>query len=119
MTKKRNGHTLEGDLALVRAALIHLDPNWGYRRWFRIGAAIHTVTHGSKEGLALFDSWSSQSKTRYAGTEAVAKQWANFKRGKGLPIGIGTLLWLVEQTGISCDAVRREAAAMGRGGDER
>lgn len=98
-------------LNIIRAALPYLDPSFGYPDWFRIGAAVHGATHGSQDGLALFDLWSSGSKSRYPGCPGIERQWKYYSNNRGRPITMGTLRWYVEREGIEWSTILRDAGA--------
>jgi hypothetical protein len=81
-------------------ALINLDACCGHTEWFRIGAALHSATEGSEEGLEAFDWWSSRCRTKYPGRRRIEYQWQTYGRGPGL-IRLPTLIHYLEQEGVS------------------
>lgn len=101
-------------LPVLRAALRYFDANCGHDRWFRIGAVIYTETDGSGEGLALFDSWSSRSRSKYPGRRGIERQWGYYGKHRGRPITMGTLIRLLDEEGVSWETVKREADKEGR-----
>lgn len=92
------GVTSPGMLALIAAALEYLDPSCDYDRWFRIGAAIHTATHGNDDGFALFDEWSSLSH-KYPGRRSLENRWKGYDRPVERPITVATLIRFATQEG--------------------
>jgi len=87
------------------AALLEcLDPDMGYDDWCRVGMALYNETHGSDEGLTLFDSWSSGGD-KYKGARETSKKWGSFKLDHPNPLKIGTLIFMVNATGMGSAAI--------------
>jgi hypothetical protein len=66
----------------AQEALDGLDPDMCMDEWVQVGFALYDGTHGSSEGLALWDGWSSGSGKYKAGD--CARRWAGFKAGGGV-----------------------------------
>ena len=98
----------QGRLALASVALRYLDASCGHGEWFRIGAAIHTFTGGSPEGLQIFDEWSATS-FKYPGRRTLERQWTYYGRNGGRRVTLGTLRRYLQEAGISWAAVTAEA----------
>lgn len=96
-------------IAVLRAALRYLDSHCDYNTWFRIGAAIHTITNGGADGLDLYLTWSSTSP-QYRGPRSVEYQWQSFGRNRGNRMGMPTLRRFVEQTRTEWATVLAEAS---------
>lgn len=64
-------------------ALERLDPNMVMDDWVKVGMALHDGTHGSEEGLDLWDTWSQQGAEKYKGRRDLARRWKGFKPGGG------------------------------------
>jgi hypothetical protein len=96
-------------MATLTLAVSHLDPDCLVDEWFRIGAALHSVTGGHEDGLDLFDAWSSQAKTRkkYPGRRRIEYQWERYGRGPG-SIKLGTLKHYLREAGTSWPEVVSE-----------
>lgn len=69
------------DLQEIKSPLDAIDPDIGRAPWLNVGMAIHHTTGGSKEGLNLWDSWSSKGE-KYRPGECAAT-WKTFK-GSGI-----------------------------------
>lgn len=64
------------------AALDALDPDMSMDEWAMVGFAIYDGTHGSIEGLNLWDHWSSGGEKYKEGD--CARRWRGFKPGGGV-----------------------------------
>lgn len=64
-------------------ALEALDPDMAMEDWVRIGMALHDGTHGSEEGLDLWDEWSKRAVEKYRGRRDLARRWKGFRPGRG------------------------------------
>lgn len=95
-------------LAIVLVALRYLDASCSHGEWFRIGAAIHTFTAGSPDGLELYDAWSATS-WKYPGYRTLERQWGYYFRNGGRRVTIGTLRRYLLEAGISWTTVLAEA----------
>ena len=72
--------SISTDLSQLQALVEKLDPDMGYDDWVHVGMALYNETGGSDEGLALFDSWSSQG-SKYNGNRELQTKWRSFKLG--------------------------------------
>lgn len=70
------------EMGMIQAAeaLRGLDPDMGMRLWAQVGMALHDGTHGSSEGLAMWDEW-SQGGEKYKNHKDLASRWRGFKAG--------------------------------------
>ena len=64
-------------------ALQPLDPDMSMDEWVQIGFALYDGTHGSDEGLEMWDAWSSNSGGKYKPGDC-ERRWRGFKRGGGV-----------------------------------
>ena len=101
-------------LKMLRVALQCLDASCGHDEWFRIGAAVHTMTNGHSEGLKLFDDWSRNSR-KYPGRRRMECQWGSYDKHTGNRMGMPTLRRFVEQTETTWAWVCAEADLGDRG----
>jgi len=101
-----SGSTHPYTLALLRAATSYLDADSYYEKWFRIGAAIYTVTSGRPDGFEVFNDWSASGR-KYPGRSKVRKQWEYYSHNRGRPITMGSLRRYVEEAGVSWASGRR------------
>lgn len=85
--------------AEIAALLGHLDPDLGYDDWLRVLMAVHFETEGSDSGLALVDAWSSRGE-KYRGSHEVAQKWRSFQPDPITAYAMGTLMRMVETTGV-------------------
>lgn len=72
------------EVGMVQAAetLRELNPDMSMNEWAQVGFAIYDGTHGSSEGLAMWDEW-SQGGDKYKPGDC-AKRWRGFKPGGGV-----------------------------------
>jgi hypothetical protein len=72
------------DIGMAQAAeaLGALDPDMTMNEWVQVGFAVYDGTHGSQEGLELWDAW-SQGGDKYKPGDC-AKRWRGFKPGGGV-----------------------------------
>lgn len=89
---------------MLAALVDRLDPDMGYDDWYRIGMVIYNETHGSDDGLVLFDNWSSRGD-KYKGYGETSKKWRSFNPNHPNPVKIGTLIYLVNATGNDAAAI--------------
>lgn len=61
-------------------ALAKLDPDMTMNEWAQVGMALHDGTHGSQEGLDIWDGWSSGGD-KYKGRRDCETRWRGFKAG--------------------------------------
>jgi hypothetical protein len=69
----------EQGMKLAVEALATLDPDMAMNDWVKIGFAIHDGTHGSAEGLWLWDEWSSGGEKYKEGD--CSRRWKGFESG--------------------------------------
>ena len=72
--------SISTDLSQLQALVEKLDPDMGYDDWVHVGMALYNETGGGDEGLAVFDSWSSQG-SKYNGNRELQTKWRSFKLG--------------------------------------
>lgn len=82
----------------LHSLINQLDPDRSYEDWVHVGMIIHNETDGSDEGLVMFDDWSKRGG-KYKGTEEIETKWHSFKNYTGKPLGMGTLIHMVNQRG--------------------
>lgn len=68
----------------VESALLWLDPNEEYDRWWKIAAAVQCELGDS--GFAVWDYWSSKGK-KYPGKRTMLEKWKSFDPDKGITGG--------------------------------
>lgn len=95
-------------MMLLRVLLSHIDPDCDYDRWCRAGMALYTETRGSKEGLALFDEWSSAGTQKYAGSASTEAKWRSFSLDVENPCKIGTLFHFAKENGFPPEMIYTE-----------
>ena len=95
-------------IAMLAALLECLDPDMAYDDWCHVAMVLHHETHGSNEGLTLFDDWSSHGE-KYKGVNETSKKWASFDLDHAHPLRLGTLIYLVQQAGHDAQAILAEA----------
>lgn len=78
------------DLSELEALLETQDPDAAYNEWIRVGLALHHETQGSREGLLLWDRWSSRS-AKYKGLADLEPHWRSFSASAQNPITLGSL----------------------------
>jgi hypothetical protein len=69
----------EQGMKLAQEALATLDPDMAMNDWVKVGFAIHDGTHGSAEGLWLWDEWSSGGEKYKEGD--CSRRWRGFESG--------------------------------------
>ncbi len=82
-------------------ALGFIPPDIDRDQWIMVGMAIHSLAHKSQrldDGLALWDRWSAQSKTKYKGIRDVIANWTSFKANND-GINLGSLYHLARKYG--------------------
>jgi len=99
--KPRSGAEVDGlDMPLLLSALGHIDPDAGYGTWLSVGAGLHHGTHGSTDGLALWDEFSTRgSKYR---TGECEYRWGTFsltRRGSQKVATIARVYALARESG--------------------
>lgn len=77
----------------LEAALAHIPADIDYGDWFRIACAIYAAL--GDDGFSLFDRWSSESSTKYKGTEDCERKWQQCAKVRA--INPGTIYWLADQ----------------------
>lgn len=95
--------------AELRALLEQLDPDVEYGDWTKVSMAIHHVTGGSEDGLAIFDEWSRRG-SKYKGSSEIRVKWRSFKTDRVNSYNIGTIINMVKTNGVDWMAVCSEAA---------
>src|SRR5262249_4681368 len=81
------------------------DDDLDWHGWITIGMALWRGTGGSKEGEAVFLTWSRKWPKYIAGTEAekarfdrnTAERWEAFRKCPPKKIRVGTIFWLADQ----------------------
>lgn len=96
--KRPIGRPTQQTSRLLRQCLNHLDPDMSYPQWFLVGAAAFNVTHGSDDGFALFDQWSSKGH-KYKGKPETGALWMYYKPDHPRPATMGTIRYMVEAKG--------------------
>lgn len=86
----------------------NLDPDNSYDDWTRVGMALHSTTKGSKEGLNLFDRWSSRGN-KYEGRSETTSKWRSFDRGSNNPVSVGSLIHINKEQGHDVSTVLNAA----------
>jgi len=71
------------DLSELETMLRGKNPDCSYDAWIRVGMAVHHATHGSADGLALWDQWSARAPGKYKGTDDLRTHWLSFNSGPG------------------------------------
>jgi hypothetical protein len=64
-------------------AMQALDPDMSMDEWVQVGFALYDGTHGSDEGLEMWDAWSSNSGGKYRPGDC-ERRWRGFKPGGGV-----------------------------------
>lgn len=64
----------------LRKLLEPIDPDTDYLSWVNVGMALHHASEGSREGLAVWDEWSSQG-AKYKGKRDLVPHWESFQGG--------------------------------------
>ena len=95
------------DIETALAALSVLSPDMGYDEWKNVGQALHSVDTGL---VSQWDEWSRGSNKYIEGEPA--KKWQTFKSDGG--IGIGTLIYLADQTGQQWRPQQRQRLHQGQ-----
>ena len=67
-------------MAQAQEKLDELDPDMTMNEWAMVGMALHDGTHGSEEGLAMWDAWSSGGE-KYKSRRDLVNRWNGFKAG--------------------------------------
>lgn len=97
--RDRSNRRMPPTLAIAAAAVSVLDASCDYLMWFKVAAAIHTITEGSEEGLDVFDAWSAQSY-KYPSRRRIEYMWQSIGRYQGeRRMGMGTLARIVKEEG--------------------
>ena len=94
--------------AEISALLKQIDPDIEYGDWTKVGMAVHHVTGGSDEGLAIFDEWSGRG-AKYKGTGEIRNKWRSLKSDRENCYNIGTIINMVKAKGIDWKAACAEA----------
>lgn len=105
----------EAGMSAAWEALEKLDPDMAMDDWVRVGMAIHDGTHGSEEGLDLWDTWSQQASEKYKGRKDLARRWKGFKPGGGTTRATLFRNDFAKVGGEPAAPVRREAHAGAEG----
>ena len=82
----------DADARLASEALNHLDPSMPYPEWLQVGMAL---TQLGRDGLALWDSWSSGSEKYQEGL--CDRKWRSFARDG---VKLGTLFHMAKNRGF-------------------
>lgn len=90
--------------AEISALLEQLDPDMEYGEWTKISMAVHHVTGGSDDGMAIFDEWSRRGG-KYKGIGEIRTKWRSFKTDRVNSYNIGTIINMVKAKGIDWMAV--------------
>ena len=85
------------ELFAIKSALAGISPDCGYDDWIKIGMAIHAWDKDL--GLRIWDEWSEQAKTKYAGFTKLDQHWRSFSTSGR--IRLGTLFHIAEEAGWS------------------
>jgi hypothetical protein len=64
--------------ALVKHALLCLDPRCSDEQWRAIGAAAYRATNGSEEGLEIFKRWSRTGGETHEKRPCLRRQWRDY-----------------------------------------
>ena len=100
---RRNGTPVVGDLAEIRKALEHIDPDMEQPQWCRVFYMVKDhLPAGGEDVLAVLDEWSSgelrgEPSLKYSGIDNVTHQWDSTKPDGTLHIG--TLFYEAAQLG--------------------
>lgn len=81
---EKEGTQSEYESSELAQLIEDLDPDCDYNQWLKIGMALHNATGGSREGIEIWDSWSSNGK-KYVGKRDLVPHWRSF-RGSGITI---------------------------------
>lgn len=109
----RAGKNPHAELWLLEAALVVIPREYAdaYDSWIRVGAALHTATTGSAEGLWLWDEW-SQGSAKYEG--GTPEKWRSFATSSETRAGAGTIFHMANNADASwrSKALAARAAAL-------
>lgn len=77
----------------IRTLLAGEDPNAAYNEWLEVGMALHHETGGSRDGLLLWNEWSSQATgpDKYKGIADLEPHWRSFSSKAAGAVTLGTL----------------------------
>jgi len=81
---------LGAELQELRELLESQDPDASYDDWLRVGMALHHETSGSRDGFALWDTW-SRGGAKYKGIDDLMPHWASFKSDAQNAVTLGSL----------------------------
>jgi RecA-family ATPase len=87
-----------GDVGRIGSAVLKLDPNMPYTDWVKVGQAIHHETEGDRDGLLLWDDWSTGGAD-YPGFEELEAKWDTFGLSSAAPVTGGTLYKMATDAG--------------------
>ncbi len=85
-------------MPLLVALLDHLNADMGHDQWLRVLMGIFYAMRGGDDGFDLADTWSRRGR-KYKGTREVRAKWNSFRIDHETPVRIGTLIWMVRDTG--------------------
>lgn len=94
---------MTASIEAVRSQLAWIpNDDWSWDDWAKVGAAVHSATGGSEEGLQAWISWSEKCPAKHS-EEGCIERWQHWERSPFVKIGYGTLAHL---------AMEAEQAAM-------
>jgi hypothetical protein len=89
-------------------ALNHISADCPYPTWIKVGMALSSF---GKEGLVLFDQWSSTS-SKYPGQQRILKVFKSFRSGK---VTVGSIFWISRTYGHEPTAAKEIIGAATNG----
>ncbi len=81
---EKEGTQTEYESSELTQLIEKLDPDCDYNQWLKIGMALHDATGGSREGIEIWDNWSSDG-SKYINKRDLVPHWRSF-RGSGITV---------------------------------